>query len=167
MITRTVDGQLQMRCLSLKQPYLYFMFDLPAEHRKPIENRARSVTSEMGPLLMAASVKLGTSDKASRAYFDTACDQALKRGVPETLLPKYDDLELGVLYGCLWLQEMLPSTSLLDLLHPWKFPGHVGYVCRSPVRLPPRPVSGMQTIFYVTLTAEEQNLLREAGLLGA
>jgi hypothetical protein len=161
MITRTVGGELQMRCLSLKQPYLHFMFDLPAEYRKTIENRTRSVTKEMGPLLMAASAK------TDRAYFETACEHAQRRGVPGSLLPRYEDLELGVLYGALRFVTMLPTTSLLDVHYPWKFPEHVGYVCRDAVRLPARPVSGMQGIHFVTLTAEEQWLLHGARLLHA
>ncbi len=167
MITRVVDGKLQMRCLSLKQPYLHLMFDLPSKYRKKIENRSRSITSEMGPILMAASAKMGPRAESSRAYFEIACEQALKRGVPEALLPQYEELELGVLYGCLRFVTTLPSTSLMDLTHAWKFPGHVGYVCSHALRLPPRPLSGAQTIFYVTITDEEQALLKAAGLLGA
>lgn len=159
MITRVVDGRLQMRCLSLKQPYLWFMFDLPPQYRKSIENRTRSITSEMGPILMAASAK------TERVYFETACEQAIRRSVPEALLPSYDDLELGVLYGALRFRAMLPKVSLLDQVHPWKFPGHVGYACDGAMRLPPRPVSGEQGIFYVTLTDGEAALLRSAGLL--
>jgi hypothetical protein len=161
MITRIQDGKLQMRCLSLKQPYLYFMFDLPAEHRKPIENRSRPITSELGPILMAASAK------TDRVYFETACEQAIRRGVPEHLLPKLGDLELGVLYGALRFHAVLPKTSLLDQVHPWKFPGHVGYACTDAVRLPPRPLKGSQTIYYVTLTEDEESLLRQAGLVFA
>jgi hypothetical protein len=158
-VTRVKDGKLQMRCLSLKQPYLHFIFDLPRPHRKDVENRTRSVTSEMGPSLFCASKSL------ERGYFNEACEGALRRGVPEALLPKFDTIETGVLYGCVRLWHLLPSVSLLDQSWKWKFPGHVGYVLKDALRLPPRPLRGAQTIFYVELTDEEQALLRAAKLL--
>lgn len=159
MITRVVDGKLQMRCLSLKQPYLHLIFDLPDGQKKDIENRSRSVTSDMGPLLMAASAGV------KRVYYEEACEGALKRGVPEALLPKLDDLQCGVLYGCVRLVRQLPKLSLEDKLFKWKFPGSVGYVLQNQIRLPPRPISGKQTMYYVDLTDEEQGLLRAAGML--
>lgn len=165
MITRVVDGKLQIRCLTLKQPYAYFMFDLPLQVRKPIENRSRSITSEMGPMLIQTSALKDTP--AEHQYFDTACEQALRRGIPQNLLPRFDDVERGVLYGCLNFASMLPKVSLIDGFNSWKFPGHIGYVCTGAVRLPSRPLKGWQTVFYVTLTDEEQELLRKAGHLGA
>lgn len=161
MITRIVDGRLQMRCLVLKQPYLHLIFDLPLKHRKDIENRIRPVTSEMGPMLMSASGKL------SRDYFDEACAGALRRGVPAALLPKFEQMEKGVLYGCVAFERRLPTTSLEDLIWKWKFPAHTGYVlgAAKALRLPSRPVRGSQGIFYVDLTDDEQQLLRAAGFL--
>lgn len=165
MITRVTDGSLQMRCLSLKQPYAYFMFDLPPEVRKDVENRSRSVTSEMGPMLVQTSALKDTL--AERAYFEAACSQAVSRGVPDGLIPRFEEVARGVLYGCLRFASALPQVSLMDHLHRWKFEGQVGYVCTGAVRLPPRPLKGAQTVYYVSLTAEEQVLLRQAGHLGA
>src|SRR5882672_116291 len=145
---------IQMRCLSLKQPYLHFIFDLPPEHRKDIENRTRSVTSEPGPILFAASAT------TKRDYFDLACEGALKRGVPEALLPKYEQIEKGVLYGCVRITQVLPSTSMMDHLWKWKFPGHTGYVLKDAVRLAPRQLSGQQTLFYVDLDPKETRTLK-------
>lgn len=159
MITRQVGDSLQLRCVSLKQPYAHFIFDLPPEHRKDVENRSRSITSEMGPILIAAS------QKTTLKYFEEACEAALRRGVPESLLPKYQDLELGILYGAVRLTRVLPSVSLEDQLWKWKLPGHVGYVLEGAVRLPPRRLLGAQTIYYVDLSPQEQKLLRRAGLL--
>lgn len=160
MITRPgPDGVLAMRCISLKQPYPYLMFDLPPEHRKPVENRTRVITQEMGPMLVASSAKLDLD------YYAAALDHARARGVPEALLPRPADLPLGVLYGVLRFDQMLPPESLLDALHPWKFPGHVGYVCGAALRLQPRAIKGAQTIYYVPLTVAEQQLLRDAALL--
>jgi hypothetical protein len=161
MITRVVNGKLQMRCLVLKQPYLHLIFDLPVKHRKNIENRTRPVTSEMGPMLMSASKSMG------RDYFEEACDGAIRRGVPEALLPKFSEMERGVLYGCVRFHRRLPTTSLEDSLWKWKFPAHTGYVlgAADAIRLPPRPVSGALGIFYVELTEEERELLRAAGML--
>jgi len=161
MITCVVEGKLQMRCLVLKQPYLHLIFDLPVEYRKNIENRIRPVTSEMGPMLMSASATL------HRDYFDEACEGALKRGVPEHLLPKFEQVEKSVLYGCIDFQRKLPTTSLEDMMWKWKFPGHTGYVLgtASAVRLPSRPIKGSQGVFYVTLTDEEQALLSAAGMI--
>lgn len=153
------DGRLQMRCISLKQPYPYFMFDLPPEHRKPIENRKRSITSELGPMLIA------TSASVDDVYFESALEAARRRGVPESLLPTQEQLEFGVIYGVLRFDQILPKVSLMDALHPWKFPGSVGYVCAAALRLPPRPIKGAQTIYYVPLTDEDQRLLRAAALL--
>lgn len=165
MITRVIDGVLHMRCLTLKQPYAYFMCDLPPECRKDVENRVRTVTSEMGPLLIHTSA---TKDSpADRLYFDTACEQAERRGVPRELLPRYEDLERGVLYGCLRLTGILPKASLMDGVHRWKFPGQVGYMCSGAMRLPARPLRGQQTIFYVPLAEHEEALLREAGFIFA
>ena len=150
-----------MRCLTLKQPYAYFMCDLPPEYRKDVENRVRTITSEMGPLLIHTSA---TKDSpADRLYFDTACEQAERRGVPRELLPRYEDLDRGVLYGCLRFTGILPKASLMDPMHRWKFPGQVGYTCADALRLPPRPLRGQQTFFYVALTVEEEALLRQAG----
>lgn len=161
MITRIVNGKLQMRCLVLKQPYLHLIFDLPLEHRKNIENRTRPVMSELGPLLMSASKSM------SRDYFEEACDSAHRRGVPEALLPKFSDMELGVLYGGVRILRRLPTVSLEDSLWKWKFPAHIGYVLdvATALRLPPRPVRGSQGIFYLELTDEEKALLGDAGLL--
>lgn len=159
MITRVVDGRLQMRCLSLKQPYPFFIFDLPPEHRKDIENRSRQVTTEPGPILFASSATL------TRDYFDEACDGALKRGVPEALLPRFEELETGVLYGCVRIEQILPKASMMDRIWKWKFIGYAGYVLSGAVRLPSRKLSGHQTIFYVDLTGADQQVLRAAGML--
>ncbi len=158
-ITRVKDGKLQMRCLSLKQPYLHLIFDLPPEYRKDVENRTRSVTGEMGPILFAASQSL------QRDYFDEACEGALRRGVPEALLPKFEAVEKGVLYGAVRFEAMLPPLSLPDRAHKWKFPGYVGYVLKDQLRLSPRKLSGSQGIFWVELTDWEQEVLRSVGLL--
>lgn len=163
MITSVVDGKLQMRCVTLRQPYLHLIFDLPVEHRKTIENRTRSITSEMGPILMSASAHKTTD----RLYFQEALEGAARRGVPSELLPRPVDLEQGVLYGCVRLRRMLARTSLEDGLFKWKFPGHVGYLLdtATALRLPTRKISGSQGVFYVTLTDEEQDILSAAGML--
>ena len=164
MITKTVDGRLHMRCISLRQPYLHFIFDLPPENRKDVENRTRPITSEMGPFLMAASAP-NRSRSDEQRYFDEACAGALARGVPESLLPRLGDLEHGVLYGCVMFVRKLPSTGLEDSVWKWKFQGHTGYVLSGATRLPSRPVKGQQGIYQVPLTDDDRGILRSAKLL--
>lgn len=159
MITRHLNGALQLRRLTLKQPYAYFMFDLPLEYRKDVENRSRSITSEMGPMLISTSARIES------VYYDEACEAALKRGVPSSLLPAMAALELGVIYGALRLKHALPRTEVFGPSHRWKFPGQVGYLTEDATRLPPRPHRGTQTLQLVTLTDEELALLRGARLL--
>lgn len=85
----------------------------------------------------------------------------------EHLLPKFEQVEKSVLYGCIDFQRKLPTTSLEDVMWKWKFPGHTGYVLgsASAVRLPSRPIKGSQGVFYVTLTDEESARLSAAGMI--
>lgn len=153
------DAGTRMRALSLHDPYPQLILDLPDVHRKDIENRQRSVLSTLGPLLIHVSAR------ATHERHAAALTVARKAGVPDALLPSPDDRVLGGIVGCVLVSTVLPQSSLLDAQYRWKFPSHVGYVLSKRVKLPFRAVSGGQGVFHVDLTAEEERLIREAGIL--
>lgn len=153
------DVGVRMRALSLHDPYPQLILDLPDEHRKDIENRQRSVLSELGPLLIHVSAR------ATDERHDAALAVARKAGVPEKLLPSRENRQLGGIVGCVLVSQVLPKLSLFDWQYRWKFPQYVGYVLAKRVKLPFRAVSGGQGVFHVDLTAEEQQLIQGAGIL--
>lgn len=153
------DAGVRMRALSLHDPYPQLILDLPDEHRKDIENRQRSVLSELGPLLIHVSAR------ATHGRHAAALTVARKAGVPEELLPTQEDRVLGGIVGCVMVSQVLPKCSLFDRQYRWKFTEHVGYVLSKRVKLPFRAISGGQSVFHVDLTAEEQQLIQGAGIL--
>lgn len=152
------NSGVRVRALSLHNPYPYLILDLPDEHWKNIENRVRSVMSEPGPLLIHAALK------QSNTVHEAALTIARKVGVPEKLMPNFEQPAMS-LVGAVYVSEILPKDSLLDRLHRWKFPGHVGYVLSARTKLPPREVRGGQGLFHVDLTPEEVACCRAANLL--
>lgn len=73
-------GLYPTRAISLTQPWCYFMLSLPPEHLKRIENRSWN-SAVRGPVWVHASKKMTAQD------FRSACEFALRAGVPSTLLP--------------------------------------------------------------------------------
>lgn len=153
------DAGTRMRALSLTTPYPYLILDLPREHWKTVENRTRCVTSYTGPLLIHAS------QKCTLEQHEAALDVARKAGVPPELLPEYGSQDRGGIVGCVFVESILPKSSLFDGQHRWKFPNHFGYVLSKRVKLPFRMMRAGQGIFHVDLTQEEERLIREAGIL--
>ncbi len=151
-----------VRCLSLQEPWLYLMTRLPEQYRKNVENRTRNLTKQMGTTLVHASKKM------PRAYYDSVREAVLKRKlVPEELFPAREvlDPELGGIKGAFEIVDHLRPDDLLGASFRWKFPGHHGYTTRNAIGLPFRPYAGALGFFRVEITADEEQRLREAGLL--
>lgn len=151
-----------MRCLSLKEPWLYLMTRLPEQYRKNVENRTRNITNTMGPTLLHASKGM------SRSYYDSVRDAVLGRKlVPEKLFPRFESFEgeLGGIKGAFEITRHIGPNNPSGLSYRWKFPGHHGYDTRNAIALPFRPYSGALGFFRVELTADEEIALRKAGLL--
>lgn len=148
-----------MRALALTQPYPYLILDLPQEHWKNIENRTRLISKRTGPLLIHAA------QKCTLEQHDGALAVARKAGVPEELLPEYGSQDRMGILGCVLVYAVLPPRSLFDGMHRWKFTDHYGYVLTRRVKLPLRQMPAGQGIFHVDLTAREEQLIREAGIL--
>lgn len=162
-----------MRCVCLREPWLYLMLELPAPYRKNVENRAKCLTRALGPILVKSSAPNRGSKKFDYSDSDAAyCERTRKkvveelRLVPAELFPAIEQLQFGGIRGAFNFNEMLTPNSLRDRQFPWKFPECFGYVVDRAHMLPFRPLKGgAQGIFYPELVDSEVMALRAAGLL--
>jgi hypothetical protein len=158
-----------MRAVCLREPWLYLMLDLTAEFRKDVENRERCLVRSMGPILAKSSARKGMKDGVDPdlQYFEEVRKRVLGWGwFPEELFPKFEQLQFGGIRGAFNFADILDPWDIQGQQYRWKFPECFGYVVDRYVRFPFRPLKGGgQGIFYTEPTAEEQALLRDAGLL--
>lgn len=143
------------RVLTLMQPYAYFVLNLPEEYRKNIENRSRS-------LGFFESFWISTSARCPPQYFDEACAVALRAKVPESLLPKREDLPLGAVVGKVRCAAMVKDDFRQIRGAPhytanmtpkefgrairWYF-GEFGYILPEAQTIEPVPCSGKQAFW--------------------
>lgn len=91
--------------ISLTQPWAYFMLSLPPEYLKRIENRSWNTNVRRHVWVHAAK-------KMTRADYHSACDFAVRAGVPIALLPPLASLKLGGIVG---------GFSVTDVILPGGF----------------------------------------------
>lgn len=142
-------------CLSLRQPWAEFILD--PKIGKDVENRGWN-TNHRGTFLIHAA-KTYTS-----AEYDAACSWAsneIDEGIDEHF-PRPCDLEFGGIVGAAKLDCVEGPSQRGSAWHMWN---QYGFYLAKPTRLPFRPYRGALGFFRVELTAEEERLLREAGLL--
>lgn len=154
---------MKMRAVCLREPWLYLMIDLPPELglTKNIENRARKLTNQLGPIL----VKSSASKRDDREYYAGVYAHVESWGwFPMAHFPRFEQLQFGGIRGALNFAELLPAGFVSN--QRWHFHDCFGYVVDRYVRFPFRPLKGGgQGIFYTETTNEESELLSAAGLL--
>lgn len=165
---------MKMRCVCLREPWLYLMLDIEdPELRKNVENRSRCITRQMGPILVKSSAPKprGTNtyqyEDADLPYYKTVRDVVLGRGwLPASAFPEFEQLQFGGIRGALNFSKLLAPGSSVDSQYRWKFPEYFGYVVDKSLKLPFREMKGgAQGIFYPEITDAEAAALRAAGLL--
>lgn len=141
-------GLIPTRAISLTQPWCYFMLSLPPEHLKRIENRSWN-SAVRGPVWVHASKKMTRTD------FRSACDFALRAGVPVSLLPSSSDSRLiprGGIVGRFTITDVILPGGLglrsraveiaggMAPLHPRRsdrwYMGQYGYVVENAMPVP-------------------------------
>lgn len=100
-----LPSELPKMALSLRQPWAFFMLDLPPEHRKCIENREWGTTAR-GDIWVHASKGL------TKIEFYEACEFALEAGVPRDLLPSFDGLKRGGIVGRWTITDLMLPRGL-------------------------------------------------------
>ncbi len=132
------DLSLPARALSLTWPWPHFMFCLPPELRKTIENR-----------------KLGFSHKSFRGeswvhvtpckshrHFEWACAFARAHHVPEALMPQEESKFVGHIIGRWTVVDRLPAPLASELPDRWRMEGQFGFVVENPRLVAPVPCRG-------------------------
>jgi hypothetical protein len=131
------------RALTLTSPWWWFMLCLPAEIRKPVENRSTGFShkSFRGPVWVHA----GAAASMSRPYYDEAVHFATQRGVPPESVPsfKWFRANSGRIVGRFTITDMMPAPYLCRLPDGWRMAGCVAFVTTDPVALAaPIPCKG-------------------------
>ncbi len=165
---------MKLPALSIRQPWAELI--LNPETRKDVENRSWS-TSLRGPILIHASKGM-TGDE-----FDEAMSFAHSNAGVSLHVLKYIllDVPRGGIVGAARLASVVPldrlgggrgypSARAAERPHPqarspWLIEGQFGFVLEAPTRLPFRAYKGALGFFQVELTADEERVLREAGLV--
>lgn len=161
---------IRMRCVCLREPWLWLMLELEPPWRKNVENRSRCLVRTLGPMLVKSSArkpKVKGYDQ-DLAYYEATRKRVVDdmRLVPGNLFPDFDRLQFGGIRGAFNFAEMLEPHDIRDEKHPWKFSECFGYVVDRVVTLPFRKVKGgAQGIFYPEITDAEAAALRAAALL--
>ncbi len=118
--------------LSLRQPWAYFMLNIPAPYRKCVENRTWN-TKHRGPCWVHASAGM------TRAEFDDACSFARRAGVPAELMPGFDQIERGGIVGRWKITSVYQPGVQRDR---WHMQEQFGYVVEDAERVPFLPCNG-------------------------
>jgi hypothetical protein len=114
--------------ISIRQPWVHFIFDLPADLRKDVENRSWP-TKVRGRIWIHASKYMTTDD------YDVGRDFAIQEvGVPAIEITYADQLPKGVIVGSARILDCITESS-----SPW-FVGEYGFMLMDPIRLA-KPVS--------------------------
>lgn len=129
-----------MLALSVRGPWWWFMFYLPQEQRKDVENRSWWAPRE----LIGHDIQIHAAKGMTKREFDEGCAFALKCGA--TKLPQFDALHRGGIVGVVRLVRCVRSSP-----SPW-FVGKFGFVLARPYPIPFVPCIG-QTGFFDPLSA--------------
>jgi len=127
--------------LSLRQPWAYFMLELPPPFRKDIENR-KWCPEKRGEIWVHASKGLTKSE------FYEACEFALNAGVPRELLPSFDALPRGGIVGRWTITDVMRPGGLARIgTHArqgdrWHMPEQFGIIVDHARAVPFVPCSG-------------------------
>lgn len=160
---------MKMRCVCLREPWLYLMLELEPPWRKNVENRARCLVRTLGPMLVKSSArkpKVKGYDQ-DLAYYEATRKRVVEQmGLPASRFPDFEQLQFGGIRGAFNFADLLEPHDARDGQYSWKFPECFGYVVDRVVTLPFRKVKGgAQGIFYPEITEAEAAALRAAGLL--
>ena len=150
-----------VRAINIRAPWTHFITQLGGPIAKNIENRTWRLRGDRGepytgPLVIVASAT------CSREEHEEACTFAVWTGVPASLLPAYDELELGGIVGATHVTGYVEPHGQGG--GPWHVPGNVGWKLERSIALPFRRYSGKQGPFRIELTPAEVDALRLAKL---
>lgn len=145
-----------IRAINVRAPWTAFIFGLPPEIRKDIENRGwrlRAADGQpyTGPLAIVASAT------CTRVEYDQACSWACRfTKTRRDMLPDRRDLELGGLVGVTHVKGYVEPDH--GSPYDWHMPDSWGWQLANSVALPFRRVRGRQGPFQLELTPDEVKL---------
>lgn len=134
-------------CISVRQPFPYFMFELPREHRCGVLNR------EWGPSEFRGWVWIRAGRKPTKKEFYAGLEFAEGAFVPGELMPALEKLSF---------QGVVGRARIVDVYQPgrqrdrWHDPRQFGYVLADAVSVPFVPSGGARTLFELEPAALEQ-----------
>jgi len=165
---------MKLPCLSVRQPWAELI--LNPDTRKNIENRTWN-TGVRGTVLIHASKGM-TGEEFDQAMYFANKEARVSLHVLKYILTT---VPRGGIVGAVRLTSVVPldrlgggrgypSARAAERPHPqagspWLMEGQFGFVLEQPTRLSFRQYKGALGFFQVELTAEEERLLREAGML--
>jgi hypothetical protein len=143
-------SQLPTLALTIRQPWVSFIFDLPADLRKDIENR-RWHTGVRGRIWIHAAKGM------TRAEYDSARAFAIEHvGVPAIEIAPAGELMRGVIVGSV---ELVDCVDEAEYSPDW-FAGPFGFVLARPRKLA-RPVPCSGALGFWRVSAPVFSQLRE------
>lgn len=131
--------------LSIRQPWVHFIFDLPRDLRKDVENRSWP-TKVRGRVWIHASKYMTTDD------YDAGRDFAIQDvGVPAIEIAYADELPKGVIVGSVDLVDCVKASA-----SGW-FAGEYGFLLANPIKIAkPIPCAGALGFWRVPPAVLEQ-----------
>ncbi len=182
---------LTLPALSLSQPWCELVL---GEAAKDIENRTWNCHKRGWFLIHASAGMTGRQYRDAVSFAANATGRVIDTGagiryVPllgvrhdeELILPDPREIVRGGLLGAAEILDVVPLDRMSGLRvypskqaafrrhhhadNPWLMDGCYGFVLGRRVRLPFRAMNGRQRWFHVELTADEEALLRAAGLV--
>lgn len=128
-------NSIPVKALSIRQPWVWFIFEPPPKIRKPVENRTWPAPRELiGHWILLHAAKGGTHKE-----WDEACAFAAKCGV--TMFPQFDTVERGGIVGSVRL------TACVRKFDSSWFVGPFGHVFSDPYPMRFAPLVGQQGYF--------------------
>jgi hypothetical protein len=140
---------MKLPALSIRQPWAWLILT----SGKDIENRSWGSALRGTFLIHAAKGMTRTEYESAEEFADPVC-----------WLPPFESLDRGGICGAARITDCRPNRADERKSH-WEIPGAIGFVLESPALLPFRQYKGALGFFQVEITADEERLLREAGLV--
>lgn len=173
---------MRLPCLSLSQPWCEMVLHPAID--KDVENRPWNCFKRGTFLLHAAQGMRGVQYREALKYAADLLGHSIDTGagvryLPSTRATPVDEVPIsfpdprelsrGGLVGAAQLLDVVPPEKWNHSRrwHMAEFQGRpqYGLLLGNRVRLPFRALNGRQRWFYVELTADEERVLREAGML--
>lgn len=118
---------LPTRALSLTWPWPHFMFSLPEELLKRIENRKPGFSHKS----FRGDCWVHLTPCKTNAEFDWACGFARDHGVPEELMPTRRSEYEGHIIGRWSIVDLLAPPTASELPDRWRMYGQIGFVTEN------------------------------------